>query len=156
MAGGAYSSPSPAQPLHGPPGVVRKGQITRRFENVSPLANLGPALRGETVKPTAVVRRNREGQSEARGQKTLVQPLLQQVGINLRHYRATELLEQEYKSRAAALNTIVEQMMLSDPEFRELMTGILGEMAGTPFEGLRTLDPSGATAQLRAVEFEDI
>ena len=29
-----------------------EGQITQRFENVSPLANLGPALRGETVKPT--------------------------------------------------------------------------------------------------------
>ncbi len=41
---------------------------------------------------------------------------------------------------AAALNTIVEQMMLSAPEFRELMTEILGEMAGTPFEGMRTLD----------------
>ena len=65
--------------------------------------------------------------------------------MNLRRYRAAELLEQEYKARAAALNTIVEQMMLSDPEFRELMTEILGRMAGTRTEGLRTLDPSGAT-----------
>ena len=51
--------------------------------------------------------------------------------MNLRRYGATELLEQEYKGRAAALNTIIEQMMLSDPEFRELMTEILGRMAGT-------------------------
>ncbi len=87
------------------------------------------------------------GAVEARGQKTLAQPLLQQVDINLRRYRAAELLEQEYKSRAAALNTNIEQMMLSDPEFRELMTEILGEMAGTPFEGLRTLDPGEAAAQ---------
>ena len=92
-------------------------------------------------------RRDREGQFEARGQKTLAQPLLQQVGINLRRYRATELLEQEYKSRAAALNTIVEQMILSDLEFREVMTEILGEMAGTPSEGLRTLNPEEATAR---------
>ncbi len=92
-------------------------------------------------------RRDREGQFETRGQKTVAQPLLQQVGINLRRYRAAELLEQEYKGRAAALNTIVEQMMLSDPEFRELMTEILGEMAGTRTEGLRTLDPSGATGR---------
>ncbi len=93
------------------------------------------------------LRRDREGPFEAHGQKTLAQPLLSQVGINLRRYRATELLEQEYKSRAAALNTIVEQMMLSDPEFRELMTKILGEMAGTPFEGLRTLDPGEAATR---------
>jgi hypothetical protein len=92
-------------------------------------------------------RRDREGQFEARGQKTLAQPLLQQVGINLRRYRATELLEQEYKSRVAALNTIVEQMILSDLEFREVMTEILGEMAGTPSEGLRTLNPEEATAR---------
>ncbi len=92
-------------------------------------------------------RRDREGRFEARGQKTLAQPLLQQVGINLRRYRAAELLEQEYKSRAAALNTIVEQMMLSDPEFRGLMTEILGEMAGTRTEGLRTLDPGEATGR---------
>ncbi len=92
-------------------------------------------------------RRDREGQFEARGQKTLAQPLLQQVGVNLRRYRATELLEQEYNGRAAALNTIVEQMMLSDPEFRELMTEILGEMAGTRTEGLRTLAPEDATAR---------
>ena len=92
-------------------------------------------------------RRDREGQFEARGQKTLAQPLLQQVGINLRRYRATELLEQVYKSRAAALNTIVEQMILSDLEFREVMTEILGEMAGTPSEGLRTLNPEEATAR---------
>ncbi len=89
-------------------------------------------------------RRDREGQFEARGQKTLAQPLLQQVGINRRRYRATELLEQEYNSRPAALNTIVEQMMLSDPEFRELMTEILGDMAGTRAEGLRRLDPGAA------------
>ncbi len=37
-------------------------------------------------------------------------------------------------------------MMLSDPEFREIMTEILGEMAGTPFEGMRTLDPGSAKA----------
>ena len=92
-------------------------------------------------------RRDREGQFETRGQKTVAQPLLQQVGINLRRYRAAELLEQEYKGRAAALNTIVEQMMLSDPEFRELMTEILGEMAGTPNEGLRTLDPGAAATR---------
>ena len=67
--------------------------------------------------------------------------------MNLRRYRATELLEQEYKGRAAALNTIVEQLLLSDPEFRELMTEILGRMAGTPFEGLRTLDPEVAAAR---------
>ena len=51
-------------------------------------------------------------------------------------------MREEYKGRTATLNTIVEQSMLSDLEFRELMTEILGEMAGTPFEGLRTLDPS--------------
>ena len=67
--------------------------------------------------------------------------------MNLHRYRATELLKQEYKSRAAALNTIVEQMMLSDPEFRELMTEILGRMAGTRTEGLRTLDPEAAAAR---------
>ncbi len=37
--------------------------------------------------------------------------------------------------------------MLSDPEFSELMTEILGEMAGTPFEGMRTLDPEEAVAR---------
>ncbi len=38
-------------------------------------------------------------------------------------------------------------MMLSDPEFRELMTEIIGEMAGTRTEGLRTLDPEEAMAR---------
>ena len=69
-----------------------------------------------------------------------------------RHVRARPSASQVRKEargehRAAALNTIVEQMMLSDPEFRELMTEILGEMAGTRFEGLRTLDPGEAAAQ---------
>ena len=75
----------------------------------------------------------------------LVHPLILPPATRWRSVRlpgsTSAAAREEYKGRTATLNTIVEQSMLSDPDFRELMTEILGEMAGTPFEGLRTLDP---------------
>ena len=117
-----------------------EGQITQRFEDVTPLRNVGPAATGGAVKPTAVPRLS-ENLAPVR-EKTLGQVLGAFFGVTTSQYLLEEILEAEVKTTSADLSVIFSRKYASDPEFRRRFDEIVRERTGEKFEGLRTLKPS--------------
>jgi hypothetical protein len=115
-----------------------EGKISQRFEDVTPLANLIPAATGRTITPTFVPDRSED--LVPRRERDLSQSVGAFFGASVQRYRLREIMENEVKARSGDLGTIFTRKYVSDPEFRKLFDRVLREVAGEPFEGLRTID----------------